>query len=139
MCCVTAKLKLKTCKFAPRWHHHTALRVGPSSVAGTGAFARRDIKKRDKVADYTLGTRQMSQAQLNAAYPRNKPTHVAYIRGSYYDATNSKKSAAGMINRADRRHSQNVRLTGSGSVVAIRNISTGRELFMNYGSAYRIN
>ena len=88
----------KTCKYAPMCHHHTALQIRPSTVAGTGAFARRVIKKGDKVADYTLGTRKMSKTQLDAAYPnpKKKPTHVALIKGSFYDASDSKKSAAGM-------------------------------------------
>ena len=133
-----ARCRIKTCKYAPKCHHHTALQTRPSGVAGTGAFARRDVKSGEKVADYTRGTRQMSKAQLDAMYPQNKPTHVAMIHGSYYDATNSKMSIAGTINRADQKHPQNVRLTGSGSIKATKNISAGSELFMNYGADYHI-
>jgi hypothetical protein len=135
------RCQLKTCKFAPKCHHHTKVVVRRSQVAGKGLFAKSDIKKNEIVGNYTRNTIKMNLAQYKAAYPNNNATHVAYVRNgrSYYDGKDLKKNVCGAANTArGTRFTNNLKLSENGNVSAKKSIAAGNELFMVYGSGYRV-
>ena len=61
------RCKLMSCKWSPMCHHHRDTFIDDSDLpnAGKGVFAKRDIKKDTKIADYTVGTEKMTHNQLN--------------------------------------------------------------------------
>ena len=134
------RCKNKTCKWAPKCHNHTALEVKQSNIpgAGRGLFARRTIKQGETIANYTLGTQPLTQQMFDMRYPDGRATHVAQIHGTYYDASNSAKSIAGMINRAPSGSRNNARINQNGGVVTTKPIRAGQELFLSYGRSYRL-
>ena len=129
--------QLRTCKFAPKCHHHTQVRVGPSNIAGQGLFARTPIRAGTTIANYRLGTQELTRAQFLAKYANRRPTHVWAPRqsGPYYDGSDLRKSVAGAVNRAKN---PNTRINANGKLVARRNIPAGRELTTAYGRGYNI-
>ena len=133
------RCKLHTCKYAPKCHLHTPVRVGPSNIpgAGQGLFARKDIKKNEVFGDYKVGTQELSRAQFRAKYPNGRATHVWAPRnqGPYYDASNLQKSVAGAANRG---RSNNARINANGKLQAKANIRAGREITVGYGAGYRL-
>ena len=72
------KCKNRTCKYAPRCHLHTSVKVGTSNIpnAGRGLFAKQRIRKGQVIADYTLGTERLTAAQFTSRYPSKRATHV---------------------------------------------------------------
>ena len=42
-----ARCKRKTCKWAPKCHSHTSVRIGSSGVSGRGLFAKKPIRKNE--------------------------------------------------------------------------------------------
>jgi ribosomal protein L33 len=128
--------KLKTCKFAPKCHHHTSVEIKQSGISGRGLFAKKDIKNNEMLADYNMGS-QISEAEFNRRRLTGKATHIALIKGKYLDASNPKKTVAGMVNRG-QGGKNNVKLTNTGKIKANKNIKQGKELFMGYGRGYKI-
>lgn len=104
--------------------------------AGNGLFAKTDISKGTKIADYTVGTTPLSKSQLDAKYTKRKPTHVWQKSNTYYDASNLKRSVAGAVNRASKGYPQNVRLKASGGAFTTKKVAAGKELFINYGRSF---
>ena len=140
-----------TCKYAPKCHLHTKVEIKQSPIAGCGLFAKSPIKKGEIIADYRVGTTQMTQQQFRAKYPRDTDaTHAILVGGYYYDApqlrncNNHKglKSAAGMINHKPLS-SSNAKFTGQsqhgpgGKVKAKKNIRPGTEITVYYGRDYQ--
>jgi hypothetical protein len=114
---------------------HSPLEVRPSPIAGRGLFARRAIKKDERVADYTMGV-PMNETEFYAAYPDGRATHVwRHSNGTYYDLTDPALSVAGMANRAPR---PNARITGGGKLQTRRAVAADTELTVAYGPAYRL-
>ena len=134
------RCKLKTCKYAPKCYHHTPVQVQQSNIpgAGRGLFAKRDLKPNEKIADYTLGTQQMTQQMFNLKYPDGRATHVAQIHGTYYDATDGSKSIAGMANRGVSGSRNNARINKNGGVVMTKPVRKGQEIYLSYGRSYRL-
>ena len=134
------RCKLVTCKFAPKCYHHTAVQVGQSNIpgAGRGLFARRTIKQGETIANYTLGTQPLTQQMFDMRYPDGRATHVAQIHGTYYDASNSAKSIAGMANRATSGSRNNAKINQNGGVVTTRQVRKGQEIYLSYGRSYRL-
>ena len=145
MVCPQCKAKTKdnqpckrhTCKFAPKCYQHTSVAVAPSLMpgAGRGLFAKKPIRKGEVVADYTFG-QKIERADYEAKRLTGTATHIAKIRGDYYDATDPQRTVAGMANRAPAGGRNNLRLTKTGKLQAQRSIATGRELLLAYGRAY---
>ena len=143
--CVSCRGKTKsgaacsrsTCKYAPFCWQHSSVEVKRSTIpgAGRGLFAKRDIKKDQKVGDYTVGTEKLTGAQYTERYPNRRSTHVAKVGNYYYDATNPKRNVAGMANR--KPGGNNLKLKSSGALVANKNIRAGSELYLAYGGSYR--
>lgn len=130
--------KRKTCKYAPRCRQHSKVRVGPSSIHGTGVFAKEDLRKGEAFASYLEGTRPLTAEQFAAAYPTGRATHVwRHPSGTYYDATDGKTSIAGMTNRSPRGGRNNAKIAKSGRAVTTRPVRAGQELLVSYGSGFR--
>ena len=134
-----------TCRFAPFCASHKAYRIDTSTIpgAGRGGFAARRLKKGDTLANFTTATVKQSPAEFKASYPdkKNKPTHSARVGQFYYTALGTGKrthSAVGLINRASAGARNNARILGSGRVVSTRRIPENEEIFLAYGSSFRI-
>ena len=127
---------MRTCKFAPKCRYHTQVEVRPSSIHGLGLFARRPIAKNDVVADYRLGTDELTRAQFRARYPNGRATHVWAPRdsGPFYDGKNLQKSVAGAANRT---RNPNARINANGKLTARRRIPVGREITTSYGGNFK--
>ena len=121
-------------------YHHTAVEVKPSNMrsAGRGLFAKKAIQRHQYIADYTVGTEKLSKAEFEAKRRAGQATHIALIRGDYYDASDAQRSVAGMANRASTGGRNNLKLTSTGRIRATRNIPAGTELLLSYGNAYRL-
>ena len=143
--------KLKTCKWSPYCHLHSPVDLRQSTIpnAGTGVYASRDIKKDTKVADYTVGTKPMAKAQLNAAYPGDTTaTHVwGKNQNLFYDALPTvSNSIAGMFNtcravnkRRGECKGNNTKVTHTGAIKTTKNVRKDEELFYGYGRDYRFS
>ena len=131
--------KRKTCKYAPKCFSHTNVEVAPSSItgAGHGLFAKKPIRAGEIVGEYNFAE-QITPQQYQAKRAAGTATHVALFRNQYYDATDVRRTVAGMANRAPTGGRNNLKLTATGRLKATRNIPAGRELFLAYGSAYRL-
>ena len=135
-----------TCRFAPFCASHKAYRIDQSTIpgAGRGGFAARPLKRGDTIANFTTATVKQSPAEFKASYPdkKNKPTHSARVGQFYYTAMGNndarKNNAVGLINRASAGARNNARILGSGRVVSTRRIPENEEVFLAYGSSYRI-
>lgn len=125
------RCKLTTCKWAPYCWLHTPVEVGLSNIpgAGRGLFAKRDIPMNTKFGDYKKG---------KVLDKPTKGTHIALIGGVYYDASDVRRTIAGIANRAPKGKKNNCKLTKTGFTVTIRKIKAGEELYLGYGPAYRI-
>lgn len=137
--------KRKTCKYAPFCSSHTKVEVKRSGIAGAGQglFAKVDLKKGEVVADYLKGE-ELTPAEFALRYPTDgptRPTHVAKLKGLYYDARDVRRTVAGALNRGGRApNTNNCKLVKSGKVKVTRKsgVKAGKELFMAYGSGYTI-
>jgi hypothetical protein len=127
----------KTCKFAPKCHSHTSVRVGPSTVAGRGLFAKKPIRKGEVVADYTFAE-EITPTEFQAKRRAGRATHVALVGGRYLDASDPRRTVAGMANRAPKGKRNSLKLTKTGKLRANRNVPEGRELFLAYGAAFKM-
>jgi len=132
-----------TCRYAPFCAAHKAFRVGDSTLpdAGKGAFAARALKRGDTVGDYTIATLAQTEVELLETYPDKRATHTGKIDGTYYTALGTGKrthNAIGMANRAPKGRRNNARILASGRVVASKKIPMDSEIFLAYGSGYRI-
>jgi hypothetical protein len=138
--------KRMTCKFTPYCFSHKAYRIDTSTIpgAGRGGFAARPLKRGDTIANFTTATLKQSPAEFKASYPdkKNKPTHSARVGQFYYTAMGNndvrQNNAVGLINRASAGARNNARILGSGRVVSTRRIPENEEVFLAYGSSYRI-
>ena len=134
--------RLRTCKFCPRCHFHTDVEVKRSTIpgAGRGLFAKHLIKKGTQILDYKVGTKKLTAAQYKAKYPKgeSKPEKMAKIEGNFYDAENAKKSVAGFVNRPPKGGRSNAKLQKNGKVVVTKNLKSDDEIFMPYGTSFRI-
>ena len=129
----------RTCKFAPKCHHHTKVRVGPSAIAGRGLFAKADLRRNETIADYTLGTDTLTSTQFFTRYPTGRATHVwQHPSGTYYDARDLNKSVAGAANRAPKGKRNNARITGGGKLQVQRPVKAGTEILAAYGPGFRV-
>ena len=127
---------------------HSALltrRFGSAIVlipdAGKGAFAARALKRGDTVGDYTIATLAQTEVEFLETYPDKRATHTAKIDDTYYTALGTGKrthNAIGMANRAPKGRRNNARILASGRVVASKRIPKDSEIFLAYGSSYRI-
>ena len=81
---------------------HTPVTIAKSTIPnlGNGMIAKKDIKKGEVLADYTIGTKKMTPTEFRAAYPNGRATHVWAPKNQsvYYDAKDAVKSAAGTAN-----------------------------------------
>ena len=132
-----------TCRYAPFCAAHKAFRVGDSTLpdAGKGAFAARALKRGDTVGDYTIATLAQTEVEFLETYPDKRATHTAKIDDTYYTALGTGKrthNAIGMANRAPKGRRNNARILASGRVVASKKIPMDSEIFLAYGSGYRI-
>jgi len=129
--------KLKTCKFAPYCHHHTPIKVAPSSIAGRGLIAKQTIPRGTIVADYTFGEPLTLQA-FQSRYPSGRATHVwRHPSGTFYDSEDVRRTVSGMANRAPSGKANNSRITGGGKLQTKRTIRAGEEITVAYGSGFR--
>ena len=144
---ITAKgeqCKRTTCRYAPFCASHKAFSVGQSTIpgAGRGGFAARSLKRGDTISNYITATVKQSPAEFKASFSDGrKPTHSARVGQFYYTALGTGKrthSAVGLINRASSGARNNARILGSGRVVATRLIPRDEEIFLAYGSSFRI-
>ena len=131
------RCKRKTCKWAPKCHSHTSVEVRPSAISGRGLFAKNRIRAGEAVADYTMGKR-ISAAEFQAKKRAGNATHIALIRGQYYDAEDPSTTIAGMANRAPSGQRNNLKLTKTGKLRAPRAVPVGQELLLAYGPAFRL-
>ena len=132
-----------TCKYAPFCAAHKAFRVGDSTIpdAGKGAFAARALKRGETVGDYTIATLAQTEVEFLETYPDKRATHTAKIDDTYYTSLGTGKrthNAIGMANRAPKGRRNNARILASGRVVASKLIPKDSEIFLAYGSSYRI-
>ena len=132
-----------TCKYAPFCAAHKAFRVGDSTIpdAGKGAFAARALKRGETVGDYTIATLAQTEVEFLETYPDKRATHTAKIDDTYYTSLGTGKrthNAIGMANRAPKGRRNNARILASGRVVASKGIPKDSEIFLAYGSSYRI-
>ena len=111
------------------------LEVKPSTIpnAGRGLFTKVPLKKGTVWGDYTVGTEKLTRQEFLARYPSGRATHVALVRGHYYDAT---RSFVGMANRKPGKN--NSRIKETGSMVTTKNVPAGGELLIPYGSGFKI-
>ena len=122
---------------------HTPVIIAKSTIPniGNGMIAKKDIKKGEVLADYTVGTKRMNPAQFRAAYPNGRATHVWAPRNQsvYYDAKDAVKSAAGTANTARQTGKRNnAAINNNGKLVAKVPIKKGNEVFVAYGSGFRL-
>ena len=137
------RCRRQTCKYSPFCYAHKAFLVGDSSIpdAGKGVFAARALRRGGTVGDYTIATVVQTESEFLEAYPDKRATHTAVIDDTYYTALGTGKrthNAIGMANRAPKGRRNNARILASGRVVASKGISKGSEVFLAYGSSYRI-
>ena len=135
--------KRTTCRYTPYCSSHKAYRIDTSTIpgAGRGGFAARPLKRGDTIANFTTATVKQSPAEFKASYPDGRGTHTARVGQFYYTALGTGKrthSAVGLINRASAGARNNARILGSGRVVATRLIPRDQEIFLAYGSSFRI-
>lgn len=113
--------------------------VRPSELHGNGVFAIGDLKRGTCVADYTVGSRRMSEEEFLSSYPTGRAVYVwRHPSGVYYDA--SGPTLAGAINRGGRAlRRRNAKIAASGRVVTTRAVREGEEILVSYGRGYRID
>ena len=109
---------------------------------GRGLFARRDVPAGTVVGDYSVGTRRIDERHVAHLRALGRATHVAYVRGRLYDASEGGASV-GRINRQSRRtpgvsRDGNARLRGR-HVVTTRPVCRGEEFLMPYGASFALN
>ena len=113
--------------------------VAASSVHGRGVFATRDLPKNTTIADYTKGTKRMSSEDFRLAYPDGGARYVwQYNTETFYDAFDTRKSIAGLINRTPHKGRANARIRTSGRIVSVTKIKQGHEILVSYGRSYHI-
>ena len=138
------RCRRRTCRYAPFCAAHKAFQVGDSTLpnAGKGAFAPRALKRGETVGDYTIATLVQTESEFLEIYPDKQATHTTKIDDTYYTALGTGKrthNAIGiMANRAPKGRRNSARILASGRVVASKGISKGSEVFLAYGSSYRI-
>lgn len=115
------------------------LSVLPSTIgphAGNGLFiGDLFLGKKRLLGFFQEGSQCLTREQFLRKYPHGKATHVALIRGQYLDGTDS---VWGKMNRAPHGKRNNVRLCQNGSLRTSRPVYPFSELFLSYGSSYRI-
>jgi len=89
------------------------------------------------VADYTHAA-QISPTQLLEMRANNTATHVAQVGKKLFNAPDTSRTIAGMVNRAPKGMRNNLKLTKTGKLKARLPVKTGKELFLAYGPAYRL-
>lgn len=108
-------------------------RVAPSTVHGVGAIAIADIKKGQSVFNKTPGHFTLSRDELLSldSALRDYVTAMFMQTNEGIDVwcLNKKLSPEHFIN-----HSSNPNITGWFDYIALRDISAGEELFMDYNS-----
>ena len=117
------------------------LSVLPSTIgphAGNGLFiGDLFIGKKRLLGFFQEGSQCLTREQFFRKYPHGKATHVALIGGQYFDGS---RSVWGKMNRAPygTGTANNVRLHKNGSLRTSRPVYPFSELFLSYGSSYRI-
>ena len=124
-------------------HHHSPVEIKQTQSRGRGLFVRpgSTVRKGQIIADYTVGTKRMTESQFKQAYPSGRASHVLKLgrrNPTYYDASNPRKSVSGMANRANSDERNNAKLSSTGKLVATRKLRPGTEILLAYGSAYRL-
>ena len=122
---------------------HTPITIAKSTIPniGNGMIAKKDIKKGEVLADYTVGTRRMTPVEFRATYPNGRATHVWAPKNQsvYYDAKDAVKSAAGSASTARRTGKRNnAAINNNGKLIANVPIQRGSEIFVPYGSGFRL-
>ena len=100
------------------------------------------LKRGDTIGDYTIATMDQTETEFLESYPDYRATHTAKDRRLVLYGTRHRQkrthNAIGMANRAAPKVGRNnARILASGRVVARRE-SRGHEIFIAYGSGYRI-
>ena len=96
-------------------------------AAGNGVFTKIDLKKEQPIGIYTGEVITKEEAKSRSSdYIMQIRTKGFYVDGKKYG------NWTGKINHAKGKEA-NVRFLESGKLIAIRNISAGTELLMNYG------
>lgn len=142
------RCKLKSCKWSPYCWHHTSIGIAASTLgvgAGDGVFAKKDIPAKEKIANYTVGTIPLTNAELNALYPGDTLASYAWRKNQNltYDAAKT-NSVAGKFNNCRPRDKQagkcrgnNAVINKAGNVVTNKRIKQGEEIFVSgYSSNY---
>ena len=123
----------------PAFSPPLTLSVLPSTIgphAGNGLFiGDLFLGKKRLLGFFQEGSQCLTREQFFRKYPHGKATHVALIRGQYLDGTDS---VWGKMNRGPHGKRNNVRLCQNGSLRTSRPVYPFSELFLSYGSSYRI-
>ena len=102
---------------------------------GNGLFAAKRLAAGTVIGDYTVGTQEITSHQVQALKDAQRCTHVACLRGRYFDGS---RARVGLIQRAPRPDDVAVALRPDGRLVLTRDVAMHEELFMVYGSGYTI-
>ena len=135
--------KRTKCRYAPFCAAHRAFNVGESTIPGVdkGLFATSNIKQGETLGDYTIATVRQNETDFLQTYPDKRATHTALVNGVYYTAMGTGKrtqNAIGLANRAPSGRRNNARILKSGRVIASRPIAAENEIFLAYGSGFKI-
>ena len=141
--------RLKTCRYAPKCWIHTKVETKTSTIegAGQGVFAKEDIPRNEKIADYKVGTKQLTKDEVEAKYGEDVTARFVWkkSRNVFYDGhpavanTIASKFNTARVGVGRRRKRINARILASGSIRALpRRIPRGNEIFVPYGRAFRL-
>ena len=142
-----ARCRRRTVKYLPKCFQHLksedGLVVKPSGIAGAGdgLWTTRARKRDEKIVRYTGEV--LNDAQLQERYPGDStaPYVVQQKRGRYVDAACERGTSAYVNHKSYTQSNCRWLVNQAGQVwiVAKQNIPADTELFVSYGSDYRLH
>ena len=130
----------------PRQDTYEPLIVKLSTIpgAGYGLFANKRIKKGERIIRYT--GELINEAIKNQRYPNNEGHYVLYVmRDMYIDAVDPAISSVARYINSSGGGYNNAKISPYHrggehmvNITATRDIAPGHEIFMPYGSSYRL-
>ena len=115
------------CRWYPYCHSHSPVELKKTATFGWGVYAKSDIPKGVKLADFKKARRVPIGTTGRHIWQKNKSTA--------YDGANS---LAGLFNRQSKDNPPTGRINGNGSVVTTKAVAKGQQIFVTgYGPGHK--
>lgn len=132
-------------KKRPRHLEPAHFRVAPSGIpnAGVGLYAKQPIQNGDRLPHYGLlvGDDHDGGEATGHVAPTTEPRtgrYILYTRGSYIDGEPRDGQRSLLATANTSPHHNNAKFTKDGYAVATKTIARDEEVFISYGSGYRV-